>query len=241
MMLHRILCGQHDKRRWHLVGNAVHRHLVLVHYLEQRRLSLRRGAVDLIGEQDIREHRARLEFKFFCRSGINRYAQKVAGQHVAGELNALKAAVERPRQRVGQGGLADTRYTLDQQVSAGKYRHQRQADGVVLAANHAAQGGLQILNALMVFGAERGFAVRAGAGHPFDFRQAAGETVSPIFACHPEPALFFAGEGSCVFSCPTAPCASLDVHCRTLLSRLRARWGGERPASTKEIKNLAII
>src|ERR1041384_6248302 len=37
---------------------ALDRHLRLLHYLEERRLRLRRRAVDLVGEQQVDEHRA---------------------------------------------------------------------------------------------------------------------------------------------------------------------------------------
>ena len=41
------------------VGDAVDGDLALLHRLEQRRLGLRRGAVDLVGEEQVREDRAR--------------------------------------------------------------------------------------------------------------------------------------------------------------------------------------
>jgi hypothetical protein len=40
------------------VGRAGDGHLLLGHRLEERRLGLRRRAVDLVGEQDVREHGA---------------------------------------------------------------------------------------------------------------------------------------------------------------------------------------
>ena len=49
------------------MGVIVHRHLRFIHHLEQRRLRFRRGAVDFIGQHDVRENRSGLEFKF-CRA-----------------------------------------------------------------------------------------------------------------------------------------------------------------------------
>ena len=59
--LERVLRGEHEERRLELVALARDRDLLLLHRLEQRRLRLRRGAVDLVGEQQVGEHRARLE------------------------------------------------------------------------------------------------------------------------------------------------------------------------------------
>ena len=37
---------------------------ILVHGFEQRRLRLGRRAIDLVGQQEMREHRTRLELEF---------------------------------------------------------------------------------------------------------------------------------------------------------------------------------
>ena len=43
----------------HQVRLVADRDLALLHHLEQRALDLGRGPVDLVGEQEVREHRAR--------------------------------------------------------------------------------------------------------------------------------------------------------------------------------------
>ena len=70
---------------------------------------------------------------------VHRDAQHVGGQHVAGELHALKAAIESAGQGLSERGLADPGDAFNQQVSAGENGNQRQADDVVLAANDFAQ------------------------------------------------------------------------------------------------------
>ena len=57
-LLDRVLRGEHEERAGQVVGRAVGRHAALGHRLEQRRLRLRRGPVDLVGEEDVGEHRA---------------------------------------------------------------------------------------------------------------------------------------------------------------------------------------
>src|SRR2546422_11497966 len=53
----RVLGGEHEERRREGMGLAGRRHLVLLHRLEQRRLSLGGRAVHLVRQHDIREHR----------------------------------------------------------------------------------------------------------------------------------------------------------------------------------------
>ena len=54
-LLDRILRGQHEQRTFERMAYAADRHLILLHRLEQRRLRLRRRAVDLVGQDDVGE------------------------------------------------------------------------------------------------------------------------------------------------------------------------------------------
>ena len=58
-VLDRVLRREDEERRPELACLALGRHLPLLHRLEQRGLRLRRGAVDLVGEQEVGEDRAR--------------------------------------------------------------------------------------------------------------------------------------------------------------------------------------
>ena len=60
-LLDRVLGGHDHEQRRQLVGRARHRDLALFHRLEQRRLHLGRGAVDLVGQHDVGEDRTGLE------------------------------------------------------------------------------------------------------------------------------------------------------------------------------------
>ena len=55
LVLDRVLGGDHHERRVERVGRAVDRDLALLHRLEQRRLRLGRGPVDLVAEDDVGE------------------------------------------------------------------------------------------------------------------------------------------------------------------------------------------
>ena len=59
--LERVLRREDEERRVERVAVAGDGDLVLLHRLEQARLGLRRGAVDLVGEHEVREDRAGLE------------------------------------------------------------------------------------------------------------------------------------------------------------------------------------
>ena len=54
-LLDGVLGGQDEKGRGQGEGLAADRDLALLHRLEQRRLHFGRGAVDLVGEQDVGE------------------------------------------------------------------------------------------------------------------------------------------------------------------------------------------
>ena len=143
-MLDGILRGQHHEGLRQRVGVGVHGDLGLVHGLQQRRLRFRRGAVDLVGQDDIGENRAGLELKLLLDLVEDADAHHVAGQHVRSELDALEGALEGMRQGLGQRGLAHAGHVLDQQMAARQQGDERQFNGFVLAANHAPNGALQL-------------------------------------------------------------------------------------------------
>ena len=60
-VLVRVLRGEHQERRRQDARAAVHRHLPFRHRLQEAALRARRGAVDLVGENQVREQRAGLE------------------------------------------------------------------------------------------------------------------------------------------------------------------------------------
>ena len=117
-LLDRVLRGDHEERLGQRARLAVHRHLALLHRLEQRALRLRRGAVDFVGEHDRVEDRARVEAERLRALVEDRHAEHVGRQQVARELDARVLEAERRRERLGERRLADAGDVLDQQVAA---------------------------------------------------------------------------------------------------------------------------
>ena len=86
LVLDRILRREHEKRIGERVRLPVDRHLVLLHRLQERGLRLRRGAVDLVGEQQVGEHRPPAEDEFVA---AHRHRPgEIGREHVRRELHA---------------------------------------------------------------------------------------------------------------------------------------------------------
>ena len=96
LVLDRVLGGQHDERVGQATGGALDRDLALLHRLEERRLRARRGPVDLVDEQDVREHGTRHEAEAPGPLVEDARAGHVARQQVG---RALEPAEARPRAR----------------------------------------------------------------------------------------------------------------------------------------------
>ncbi len=88
-----------------------------------------RGAVDLVDQHHVREHRPGPELELALALVEDVGADHVGGQQVGGALDARVLGVDRPRQRPRQGGLADARVVLDQHVALGEQGHQHLPDG----------------------------------------------------------------------------------------------------------------
>ena len=114
------------------VGGAVYGHLALLHRLQQGGLHLGRCAIDLVGQQHLREHRALVEVESGGVALIDVDAEDVGRQQVAGELHPAVFQAQHPGQAMGQRGLAHAGHVLDQQMAAGDQAGQSQADGLRL-------------------------------------------------------------------------------------------------------------
>ena len=113
--------------------------LAFVHRLEQRGLRLGRGAIDFVCQQNVGENRAALEFEFLFQRRIHRNAKNVGWKHVAGELHALKRAIDGAGKSLSERGLANARNTLNQQMASRENADQGKANDLVFAANHTAK------------------------------------------------------------------------------------------------------
>jgi hypothetical protein len=119
------------------VGGAVDGGAALVHGLEQRALGARRGAVDLVGEQHVREDGPAVEAEGAVAGVEHLGAEDVAGQQVGGELHPGAGDVEAAREGPREGGLADAGDVLDEHVAAREHADdQQQLDGLRAAGEH---------------------------------------------------------------------------------------------------------
>ena len=122
---------------------AVDGDLAFVHGFEQRRLRLGSGAIDLVGQQEIGEDRSGLELELLRVRVVDGDAEHVARQHVAGELQAVKAAVYGARQRLREGGLAHAGHVFDEKMTAGQQADEGQPHHFGLAPNRRAKRRLE--------------------------------------------------------------------------------------------------
>ncbi len=136
-VLDRILGGQGHEGRRQLVGAAVDGDLLLLHHLEQGRLGLGRGAVDLVGQQQVGEGRAAAQPQLAGAGVVDGVAHHVGRHHVGGELEPREAAAEGPREGQHQQGLADPRHPFEQGVAAGQEGGQHVFDHLLLADHGA--------------------------------------------------------------------------------------------------------
>ena len=98
------------------------------------------GAVDFVGQQQLREHRALAELELLRGAVEDRNAEDVGRQQVAGELHALPVEAQHPRQRMRQRGLADAGHVFDQQVAARQQAGQARRICCGLAEDDAYRG-----------------------------------------------------------------------------------------------------
>ena len=91
--LDRVLGRQHEEGVGQRPGRAVDGDLALLHRLQQRRLRARRGAVDLVDQQHVREDRAGDEAERAALQDAG--ARDVRGQQVGRALDAPEVEPER--------------------------------------------------------------------------------------------------------------------------------------------------
>ena len=120
----------------HRVRLPVDGDLPLLHDLEERRLRLRARPVDLVGEHDVREDRARVELERAGALVVDGDAGDVAGQQVGRELHAVARAVDRLRHRARERGLARAGHVVEQQVPLAEERREGEPHDPVLAEQH---------------------------------------------------------------------------------------------------------
>ena len=137
LRLDRVLRRHHEEGVGHEVRLLRDRHLPLLHHLEQRRLHLRRRAVDLVREEEVAEDRPELGVERGAGRQEDARADQVRRHEVGRELDALEAPVEDLRGRLDRERLREARHALDQQVPAREQADEHALEHGVLARDHA--------------------------------------------------------------------------------------------------------
>ena len=141
-LLDRVLRRQHEERRVERERLADRRDLLLLHRLEHRRLRLRRGAVDLVGQHDVGEHRPVHELELAPAVGAvlqDVGARDVHRHQVGRELDAAELQRHRLGQLAHQQRLGQPGHAHQQRVPAGEQADRQPLDHLVLADDHATQ------------------------------------------------------------------------------------------------------
>ena len=124
---HGVFGGDNGKGRGHGVGHAVHRHVSLLHDLQQRRLGTARGTVDLITQKQVAHYAAGVVYQPPGLLLEHGKAHNVRGQHVRGKLHAALVQLQRAGKGQRQRRFAHTGDVLDQHMAARQHGH---PDGV---------------------------------------------------------------------------------------------------------------
>jgi hypothetical protein len=96
--LDRVLRRHHQERVRHRERLPTDRDLAFLHHLQQRALHLRRCPVDLVGQQQVGEHRAQRGLELAGVLAVDPGAGEVGGHQVGRELDPLEPPADRGRQ-----------------------------------------------------------------------------------------------------------------------------------------------
>ncbi len=130
---------------------------LFLHRLEQRRLGLWRGAVDLVGEQQFAEDRPARERELAGLEVEQVRTQNIARQQIGGELDAPEIKPQRGGEALREEGLGGARRPFQQRVALRQRGDQQVIDQRVLADNRLGGLGADILGQnAQVFKAHRG-------------------------------------------------------------------------------------
>ena len=122
-----------EERRLERVRSSLDRHLALLHGLEERRLRLRRRAVDLVREQQVREDRPGPELEVGVALIPDRRARDVGRHEVGGELDAREPQGQDLRERARGQRLREPRVVLEQHVTVGEEPEPDELERLALA------------------------------------------------------------------------------------------------------------
>ena len=143
-LLDRILRRENMERPRQVVTLSGDRHMILLHRLQERRLRARAGAIDLVGEQELRENGPldEAEGALAARAFLQHLGAENVGRHeVGGELDAARFKAEHDAHGVDELGLGEPGHADQQRMTAGQHRDERLLHHLFLAEDHRPDGG----------------------------------------------------------------------------------------------------
>ena len=114
---HRVLGGDDDEGLGSLAGDPVDGDAAFLHHLQQGRLGLGGGAVDLVGQKEVADRRAGLVLKIAQLLVVDGEAGDVRRHDVGGKLHAVVVQREGLGEGHGQGGLAHAGDVVEEDVT----------------------------------------------------------------------------------------------------------------------------
>ena len=137
MKVTRVLGGDDEERPRNEVRDTVGRDLALFHHLEQRRLRLRAGSVDLVADQHVGEHRALTKRERRGALVEDHHPGDIARQQVGCELHPLPGPGDRSGNGLRHRRLAGAGHVVDEQMAFGQQAAQSQPNRLGFATNDA--------------------------------------------------------------------------------------------------------
>ena len=114
--------------------------VLLLHRFQQRRLGFRRRPIDLIGEDNIGEHRTALKLKDFApRSIVGEHigAGDVRRHEIRRKLHPGKSQAQAFAEAAHHQGLAQPGHSFEQTMAAADQRNKNLLDQIFMADNDA--------------------------------------------------------------------------------------------------------
>ena len=132
------------------MGLACHGDLAFLHRLEKGCLDFRRRTVDLVGQDNVGEDRARLEDEPFCGilAEIHFRARDIGWQQVGCELDAAEFRFEIAGETLDRARLGQPGESLDKHVAVTEQGQQEALDHCVLADNRASHTLPEVIDCL---------------------------------------------------------------------------------------------
>ena len=142
LLLDRILRREDQERIGKIVCLTRQGDFAFLHRLEQRRLHLRRSAVDLVCEHEIPEHRTFPHRPITGLGIVDLRSEEIGRQEIRGELNATTRSAERRREGLNRHRLGQSGNAFEEHVTVGEDADEHAADEVTLPDDDA----LDLLN-----------------------------------------------------------------------------------------------